>query len=204
MMRIIAWIAQTLAAITAGIGVGVAVGAASPYAFVVGMGPVLAGLAAAGAVGVVGLIAGTRLGRAALVAAAIGVTTGWVAVQAMEDAHFVDVWTEDFARARLAASGVPAEAPVSDSDLPFYEKGAEAALTKQVYRDTGTSGPVGRWLFRAEGGIRLFGPWEGSRVLPVGRTGAVVWAVLEILLGILVARLVLRRVRAAAVNRRSG
>ena len=173
---------------------GAVLGHASPDVYVIGLAALAMGLTSGAVVSVVSLLAGElRLGRA-LTCAGVGVIAGWMALQVSEDAAFQTHWRMDYAAAQQAAAGVEPSEALGGDDALFYAVGADEALEQQVIAVAGTGGFSGRWLFRADAGVRLLGPANGGRGLDVGRTGAMIWALLEILLALAVARRLLERV----------
>jgi hypothetical protein len=195
-MKPLALVAVTLASAAAGLLVGAALGLLSPYVYVALLGPILLGVAVGGAIAVAGLVSGTPLGRGLIAVAALGAAAGLCTTELLEDRQMRAAFVEDYARAAMVANGVPADAATDSDELAFYAVGAEEALERLVRRSAGQGGAVGRWLFRADAGVRLFGPLAEGRGLAVGRAGGVAFAVLEWLLATAVAALILRRVRA--------
>ncbi|MCB9728995.1 MAG: hypothetical protein H6744_07310 [Deltaproteobacteria bacterium] len=194
-MRALRPLLVLLVALLAGAASGLALGAISPYIYVALLGPLLIGVTVGSAAALAALTTGASLGRPALLAAGVGVLAALIAVQVLEDRAMRRGFTDDYARASMVASGVPEEASTDADELAFYAGGAASALDTQVRKATGHGGAWGRWLFRADAGVRLFGPAAQSRGLAVGRAGAVVFAVLELVLALAVSALVLRRVR---------
>lgn len=174
---------------------GLAVGWVSRYSYVIGLLVLVLGLVAGAMTGVAELVARGRIGRSAPWIAVASILLGWVAFQWMDDVHFQQTFRDDFAAARFADSGASADEAITDGDIDFYGEDAPDALEDQVVGRSGTGGIVGRWLFRAEAGVRLIGPWNNGRGVAVGLAGAVFWALLEVLLSVLLARLVLGRMR---------
>ncbi len=197
-MRVVGWFAKLLVATILALAVGVGLGAASPWVFVIGLLPLLLGLVAGAGGGFTILVSGHGGRRGALVAALIAIAVGWTAFQAMDDVHFRKVFAADVALARYAESGMPPADLSAESGLAFYNPPgaptADTLLGREVTHEFGFSGPLARWLFRAKSGVRLFGPWEASLGLPVGLPGAIVWALLEWVLAVLVARSVIGRI----------
>jgi hypothetical protein len=174
-----------------------ALGAASPFFYVIGLLPVLLGLSAGVGASTVCLTLGTDLGRRTLMGLVVGILVGWCTFQWWEDRHFQAVWAQDLAKAREIATGLPADAGFGEDDVAFFAPESEAELGEQIRAVTGRDDRLGRWLFRADAGVRLVGPWDSSRGLKVGRAGAVAWAIFELLLATLVGRAVLTRVTRA-------
>lgn len=201
-----------LLAAAGALGAGVALGALSWNLWVVGLPILVLGLVVG--VALTGMLIATGdLGRArwsVRVSAIVAVAIGWAAIQVMDDGHMREAYRIDLARARAAASGLPpAELQKSlgtgDEAVDFLGRGADALLEKQVEAEVGAGGVVGRWWWRAESGVRLAGSYRESRGLPVGRAGALVWALAEMSLASALALVVVRRARrrlgAVAANR---
>ena len=169
-------------------------GAASTMFFVVGLLPIATGVAAGVGASIGHLALGRRPGRGAFMGACLGVCVGWLCFQAWDDHHFQAVWAQDLASSREATTGMPPNAGFGEDDVPFFAPDASERLEEQVIDATGTGGPLGRWMLRAQNGVRLLGPWKGSRGLAVGSTGAWIWALLELLIAAWISREVLRRV----------
>ena len=172
-----------------------ALGAASTTFFVVGLLPIATGVAAGVGASIAHLALGHSPGRGAFLCACLGVLLGWLCFQAWDDHHLQSTWAQDLASAREVTTGMPASAGFDEDDVPFFAPDAAERLEEQVRELTGQSGALGRWMLRAESGVRLLGPWKQSRGLAVGPYGAWVWALLELLIAAWVAREVLRRVQ---------
>ncbi len=178
---------------------GAAAGALSWYAYVIGMVPLICGLAVGSAAAAFGLWVRGRTGHAAALSATLGVVVSLAAFHVTEDRHLVRAWLDDFAYSRLAASGAPPSTVVDDDELhAFWGEGADAALDEELLRQTGRTGAVGRTLLRADAGVRLLGPWHQGRGLALGRVGAVIWWLLEAALALALALTVTNRVGRAA------
>ena len=184
-------------AVVAAACLGAVIGVVSDVVYVLGLGALVLGITAAAAVSVTSLTLSGQLGRGALGQAAVAIVVGWLCSQVAIDRAFIRNWGDDFASARQAAAGVSPEAGVGDDELAFYMRGSQEALDDEVRRVVGVEGFLGRWLLRADAGVRLVGPASGGRGLAVGREGAIVWALLEQLLALFIAHRVLRRVRAS-------
>ncbi len=169
-------------------------GAASPIFFVVGLLPLTTGLAAGVGASVAHLALGRKPGRLALASACVGILAGWLCFQAWDDHHLQSVWAQDLASAREVTTGMPADAGFGDDGVPFFAPDASERLEEQVLKKTGHGGPLGRWLLRAQSGVRLLGPWKSGRGLDVGTTGACIWSLIQLLVAAWVAREVLRRI----------
>lgn len=189
-------LAELMFALLAAITIGALLGWLSKFAYVIALAPLLIGIGAGAAASVAALGLRGRVGRSTAIAGALAAVVGLVTMAGFEDAHLRAAWTLDYAQARYVAGGVPVDAALADEDLPFYESGASDELERQVIEAAGAGGPVGRWLMRADAGVRLIGPWGSSRGLSVGRWGAIVWAALELLLAAWMVRLVVTRVGA--------
>lgn len=194
MKYLLPWLPLPFAVLATG-ALGAVLGHASSTVFVIGLVALTLGLTAGAVVSVVSLLGGDMMLRRALVCASVGVVAGWGAFQVAEDEAFSAHWRMDYAAAQQAAAGVdPAEALAGDESV-FFALGADEALERQVSDSVGLGGVWGRWLFRADAGIRLLGPANGGRGLDVGRYGALLWALIEIGIAFLVARRLLQRVR---------
>ncbi|MGB0589373.1 MAG: hypothetical protein ACPGU1_06810 [Myxococcota bacterium] len=176
---------------------GAVLGYASSEIYVIGLAALTMGLTAGAVVSVVSLLAVGSLVPRAWLCAGLGVLSGWLVLQGAEDAAFQAHWRQDYAAAQQAAAGVDPGAGLGADEQAFYSEGADSALDAQVVAVSGVGGASGRWLFRAESGVRLLGPARGGRGLPVGRVGAMIWSILEILLALLVAQRLLSRVKEA-------
>jgi len=183
-----------VAGAVAALALAAGVGAAAGVFYVWGLGPALVGLAAGAGVGFALLTLEGAVPPGAWRLAALGVALGWVALQVADDLRFRAAFREDRVAASFEDSGAPPEAVLEEGDEAFYGRGADEALEAQVVAETGHGGFVGRWLFRAREGVRLFGSWRHGRGLPVGLPGAVVASVLELLLGLYAARALLGRI----------
>jgi len=178
--------------------VAFALGWVGRFAYVIGMAVLGLGLTAGALSGIAGLTARGQVARFSRVAAVVSVLMGWGALQWMDDVQFQRAFVEDFAAARFADSGAAADEGITDDDIEFFGEGAEAVLEEQVTSKVGVGGLMGRWLLRADAGVRLAGPWHEGRGLDVGRVGAVTWALLEILLALMLALSVLSRIAHSA------
>jgi hypothetical protein len=116
----------------------------------------------------------------------------------MEDVHFVSVYRQDLAAARFADSGIPATQSMTEGDRLFYSRGADAMLAREMQKKVGFDGPWARFLFRADTGVRLFGPWQSGHGLDLGRVGAFMAMFLELVIAFLVARIIIGRVYSLA------
>ncbi len=188
-----------LAAALAGT-VGLGIGWLSRSFFVAGLWSVVVGVAAGAAVAFVATLTGGPWRGLARVATVAAVLTGWLAAQTMEDHGFRAAFADQVARQRAISDALPPELLREESARALLGRGAERQLAELLERQVGRSDAVGRWLYRADHGVRLIGPVDGGRGLDVGRGGAVAWAAAEIVLATWLAWVVLRRgqVRARA------
>ena len=196
MKHLLTWLPLPVAVLATS-ALGAVLGYASSEVYVIGLAALAMGLTAGAVVSVVSLLAVGSLVPRAWLCAGLGVLSGWVALQTAEDAAFQAHWREDYAAAQQAAAGVDPSAGFGTDEQAFYTDGADGALEEQVREVSGVGGGFGRWLFRAESGVRVLGPARGGRGLPVGRVGAMIWSVLEILLALWIALRLLNRVKEA-------
>ncbi len=195
--RSVSHLGDLIFALLASAALGALLGWASDHAYVIGLAPLLIGVGAGAAACVAALGLRGTLTRGTVASGTLAALVGLAVVVGLEDRQFCAAYRRDLAQARYVAAGVPENQAFSDEDLPFYEAGADTTLEAYVVQTTGVGGPVGRWLLRADSGVRLVGPWEASRGLPVGRWGAALWALAEVLIACLMVRLVVRRVEVA-------
>jgi hypothetical protein len=193
-LRTLARLAQLALALLAAGALGLAVGWLSRTGYVIALGPLVVGLAAGAAAGFAALVFAEPRAGVTRAAALLAVLAGWGALQWMDDVHFVATFREEYAGYAFADTGATDDALLGDHERALFAPDADADLAFQVREATGMDGALGRWLWRARQGVRLFGPWHASRGLAVGAAGAAVWALVELLLGWLVARAVLRRI----------
>lgn len=185
---------QILLAAPTAAAVGLAYGWAAWWAYVIGLGPLLIGLAAGAASGLAALVLRGRVATSAHVAAGLAALVGCGGLELMADRHFRTAWRQDFARSRYAASGAGPEEAFQPEERAFWATKADERLAEQMRRQVGFDGFAARWWVRAGEGVRLFGPWRGGRGLPLGRPGAILWALGRIALAMGLASLVLRRI----------
>jgi len=130
--------------------------------------------------------------------AASAVLAGWGVHQAFEDVHQRDAYRVALAETRAAETGLaPAEASrlLAVGGLDYLAADGDALLEAQVEARVGFGGVAGRWLFRAQGGVRLAGGWRSGRALPVGVPGVIIASLLELALGVFIALRIVRRSR---------
>ncbi len=193
-MSLIRGTGQAVVAATLAVGVACGLGWASRLVYIAGLWPLTIGLAAGAGAAFAALVLGGLPGRGPRVAAVVASVLGLGTLAAMDDLHFRAAWRADLAAARFADSGAgPTEALEAD-EVAFWGDNADVLLDAQAMADTGAQGFAGRWLLRADAGVRLFGGWQASRGLPVGVWGAAIWSLLELALAIAVALGVIRRV----------
>jgi hypothetical protein len=117
---------------------------------------------------------------------------GFVVFQAFDDAHQRRAFREVLFETRSASSGLaPAEITRirEVSGLDFLARDADNLLESEVAIATGITGPIGRYVFRLQAGVRLGGPYRGGRGLDFGWVGGVFAALIELgLAAVLVAR----------------
>lgn len=133
--------------------------------------------------------------------ALLGVLAGWSVLQVFEDHHQRTAYRIALAETRAVQTGLPpAEvgAVLAAGGTGYLAAEGDAALDVQVESKVGLGGPLGRWLFRAEGGVRLAGSWRQGRALPVGIPGVAIATVLELALGAYLATRIVRRAQASA------
>ncbi|MEE2779445.1 MAG: hypothetical protein VYE15_02900 [Myxococcota bacterium] len=192
-MAVLSWLAQMMAALLGGGILAALLGSLSWGVFVVALLPLCVGVGAGAGALLGALVTRGEPNRGSLVAACLAVVGGWLIFQAFDDHHFRQAWAVDLAQAQAAASGMAGESPSPEDEVAFFAPDAPEALSREVKRQVGFDGPVARWWLRAHQGVRLLGPWEASRGLPVGPWGALAWGLAELVLGCWVARRVLAR-----------
>ena len=100
------------------------------------------------------------------------------------------------ARVNAASTGlspVEVQRQLDAGNIEYWASDADQVLERQVVADVGFGGIAGRWVFRAQGGIRLAGSVTSSRGLPVGVPGAILATMLELGLAIFIARRIVKR-----------
>jgi len=108
---------------------------------------------------------------------------GFGVFQVFEDAHQQRAFREVLFETKSASSGLsPAEITRirEASGLGFLAKDADSLLESQVAIATGLTGPVGRYVFRLQAGLRLGGPYRGGRGLDLGILGGVLATLIEL------------------------
>jgi len=178
-------------------GLGLALGFLANGFYLIGLLPLGLGLLVGAGCGFVAVMTGGPWRGGARAAAVLAVVIGWSAFQYADDAGFQRAYAADVARTRALSDQVPTELLDDPNTAAFLAKDAPEILDAAVVEEVGQGGFVGRWLFRAQRGVRLVGPLTGGRGLPVGTAGAIAWSVLEILLAVALAELVIRRLERA-------
>jgi hypothetical protein len=186
------WLLQGLGAVAVAGGVGLGVGWLGSWAHVALLGPLVVGLSAGAAASFFGLWLGSSP-RSREVVAALAVLAGILGLQVAEDWQFRGAFAEDLGMARYTGDGGLDRPP--PAELLARATDAEELLEAQVVADAGIGGPLGRSLFRAAAGIRLFGAIRQSWFLAVGRLGGVAFALAELGLALWLGRRVLARLR---------
>lgn len=191
---------ELLAGAALSVALGLAAGALSATIYVIGLPPLAVGLGAGAGVAIAGLMRRGRPGPKSLAPAILAVLMGIVAFNWMDDGHFQRQHARDWATSSAVADGVEDLSLLSEEDLAMLARDAAPILDKEAIAQTGHGGFVGRWLLRAESGVRLLGPWSNSRGLDVGLAGALVWLALELVIAALLARAVLVRVARRSIG----
>ncbi len=164
--------------------------------------------------GIFGLFAGLAIGAATVFVdalgregarapwpwwgAALGLALGVAALLVFEDAHQRRAFAADLARSRAADSGLPPQEAARafdedpDSAIAFLARDADARLDEEALRLTGQGGAGGRFLLRQEGGLRLVAIGPAVHGLPLGVPGGLGTYLVELVVGGLVVRRVLR------------
>jgi len=188
-----------LATIATGLVVGIGLGWLSWLVMVIGLFALVTGLAV-GIVLAAMLVATGRLDArwSPRVIAVLAVLVAWSAMQVIEDRHL----TEGVVRAEAARRWRTTEelrAVYQDADDPglvqLVRAPTEAHLHDDIFSATGGDDLLHRWWYRAQAGVRLAGPWAGSRGLPIGPWGASIWALADNILAVLLALTIVRRLR---------
>lgn len=190
---------QTFVAVTLAVGVGLVWGWASRWLYIFGLWSVLAGLGVGAGLGFIGAMTGGPWGRFPRWVAAFSLLAGLLAFQWMDDNQFQAGFRAFYAQTKIAQSAAPPSL-VGDRDIvALFAPEADVELAAQVDTDTGRAGYAGRWLFRAQHGLRLIGRHEASRGIGLGVPIAGVGLLIEWLLAWLLARLVLTRIERRAL-----
>ncbi len=197
-----------LAATVAAFALGLALGAMSWAFMVVGLWALATGLAVGIVLATLYLAQGAAPRRGLVVASAlVAALAGWGAMRIIEDGHLVDQFRGEVARSRAASTGLPSaeleRVLAAPGAIDYWARGAELDLEQQVAAEVGFGGVIGRWWWRAGNGVRLAGSWSGSRGLPVGRGGALVWTFIELGLAAWIALRVTTRGRMVEVSPRT-
>lgn len=200
----------TVAAIAVGAALGAGLGWLSWHFWVIGLGGLVLGLGVGWSLAVLNVWLGVghrattdrsdrRRGRApwlTLIPAIVAIGAGWTVQQTFEDAHQRQAYRVALAETRAAETGLPpaeVQKLIAVGGLDYLAADGDQILDDQVEADIGFAGVAGRWLFRAEGGVRLAGSWRSGRALPVGIPGVIVANVLELAMALFIALRVVRR-----------
>lgn len=187
----------TVSVIVVGIVLGAGLGALSWHFWVLGLAGLVLGLGVGWSLALLHAWLGS--GRAlwlTVMPAAIAIVAGWAVLQTFEDAHQRQAYRVALAETRAAETGLPpAEVKklVAVGGLDYLAADGDEVLDAQVEKNIGFAGVAGRWLFRAEGGVRLAGGWRSGRALPVGIPGVIVANVLELAMAGFITLRVVRR-----------
>lgn len=176
------------------VALGAVLGWLSWYFWVIGLAGLVLGLACGWSLAVLRAWLGVR-GGVTLVAT-VAIVAGWATLQVFEDGHQRAAFRHAQARVNAASTGLsPAEVQrqLDAGNLEYWAADAEAVLERQVVADVGFGGITGRWLFRAQGGVRLAGSVSSSRGLPIGVPGAIIAHLLELGLAVFIARRIVKR-----------
>ncbi len=182
------------------VAVGTLLGLLSWHLGIAGLLGLMSGLAA----GYVGALLGAWLGlRARLLTALVApaIPLAFVTFQTFEDAHQLRAFRENLAETRAAASGLePAEVErlIAVSGLDYLASDGAELLEAEVIAKVGQGGYFGRWLYRLDAGVRLGGPFRDGRGLELGRVGALTWTLVELALGLFIARRIINVARRRA------
>jgi hypothetical protein len=150
-------------------GLALSIGWLSRFVFVVLLGGVIVGLLAGALTGFFGIISSSWTPRVQRLSIGLAVLLGFATFQFMDDVHHVSTFRTQVALAVYADSGASGTDDMGEEELAFFARGADEMLARSMVASVGESGALGRWLHRADGGIRTFGSWEQRRVIPVGR-----------------------------------
>ncbi len=184
----------TFATVVVCVALGAFLGWLSWYFWVIGLAGLVLGLASGWSLAVLHAWLGLR--GAGTLAAAVAIITGWATLQVFEDGHQRTSFRHAQARVNAASTGLsPAEVQrqLDAGNVDFLARDADDVLERQVVADIGFGGIAGRWLFRAQGGVRLVGSVMSSRGLPVGVPGAIVVNLLELGAAVVIARRIVKR-----------
>ena len=178
-LRAIGFIGQQclLLGLVAGLALGL--GWVSRFLFVVLLPGIVIGLLAGAVIGFFGLISQGWTPIVKRVSLGLGILVGFLVLQVVDDFHHVTSFRQQIALAVYADSGADGEV-LGDEEMEFFARGADEVLAKSMKESVGSTGPVARWLHRADGGIRTFGSWERRRVIPVGRTFTILFLLFDL------------------------
>lgn len=183
----------TTVVLTSGIALGI--GWLTQFAYVAVLPMALVGIGCGAIVGFWGILHPSRGRWATQVIVGVGLIAGFLGFQVMDDQHHVDRFRHEVGRVLYADSGAVSDAGMDEEEWAFYSEGADDVLARNMTRSVGFTGPVARWLHRADGGFRTFGAWEQRRVIPLGRLGTILLSLLEIGAAWWLANSILTRIR---------
>lgn len=191
-----------VATLALGIVLGAGLGWLSWHFWVLGLFGLVLGLGVGWSLAVLtAWLGGPRQRWLLAVLAGVAVLAAWAVQQSFEDAHQRQAYRVALAETRAAETGLPpAEVKrlLAVGGLDYLADDGDAVLETQVVAALGFGGVAGRWLFRAEGGVRLAGSWRSGRALPVGIPGVIVASLLEVAMAVFIALRVVRRSHASA------
>lgn len=174
-------------------GIALALGWLSKTLYVIGLNLMIIGSVAGAVAGFGALVMGESSRRWALAGAWIAVVFAAGVLQVVDDVHLQATFRYDLAGVEFADSGAGAFEDLDEGAIEFYAQGWEGLLAQQMTEKVGFDGPLARWLFRMDSGVRLFGPWKAGRGLDWGRAGGMIALLLQILLGLWLATRILNR-----------
>ena len=184
----------TVATLAVCVALGASLGGLSWYFWVIGLAGLVLGLASGWTLAVLRAWLGVR--RGATLIATLSIVAGWATLQVFEDGHQRAAFRHAQARVNAASTGlspVEVQRQLDAGNIEYWASDADQVLERQVVADVGFGGIAGRWVFRAQGGIRLAGSVTSSRGLPVGVPGAILATMLELGLAIFIARRIVKR-----------
>lgn len=193
------WRSVLAAALACAFGsvLGLALGWLSWRFWVIGLFGVLGGLAIGWMLAVATLWLGRISGVRAI--AVLAIVASWLALQVLEDHNLLRA--NRVAHAELNAKRLDDLAPAdreriaAAGGVEFLAGDGDEVLEARVVAAVGFGGPIGRWIFRGQSGVRLAGDLRAGRALPVGVAGFVVASVLEVALAVFLALRIVRRAR---------
>ena len=189
-----------VATLAVGVALGAGLGWLSWRFWVLGLGGLVLGLGVGWSLAVLTTwLGGPRRRWLVTALAIVAVLAGWAVHQTFEDAHQRQAYRVALAETRAAETGLPpaeVQRLLAAGGLDYLADDGDAVLEKQVAAGIGFGGVAGRWLFRAQGGVRLAGSWRAGRALPVGIPGVIIVTLLELAVAVFIAWRIVRRSRA--------